>query len=220
MSQIEMCVEVTSRLNYLLALPKGYEDNKKRAPSDDGWPLVIFLHGAGERGDDLDQVKKHGIAKRLEEGLQIDAIVASPQCPADSWWTIELGALNGLLDHLLAGYRIDASRIYLTGLSMGGFGTWTWGLARQDTFAALAPICGGLAMPTPFVTQLATIPIWAFHGAKDPVVPLRSQSELVEALQAADGNIRFTVYPEAEHDSWTVTYEDPRFYEWLFAQSR
>jgi len=220
MTQIERSIEVTTRLNYLLSVPQEYGGSGQKAPSEGGWPLIIFLHGAGERGDDLARVKKHGIARRLEEGMILDAIVASPQCPTDSWWTNELIALNALLDHLLAAYAVDASRIYLTGLSMGGFGTWTWALSRLNTFAALAPICGGLAMPTPFVTQLTTTPIWAFHGAKDPVVPLASQSDLVEALQAADANIRFTVYPEAEHDSWTVTYEDPRFYEWLFAQSR
>jgi len=139
MSQMERSIEVTSRLNYLLAFPQGFEANKHGAPSHDGWPLIIFLHGAGERGADLEQVKKHGIAKRLEEGLQLDAIVASPQCPADSWWTIELSALNGLLDHLLATYTIDTNRIYLTGLSMGGFGTWTWALARQTPLRRWLP---------------------------------------------------------------------------------
>ena len=220
MPQQELSITVSSQLAYLFSLPAGYDPDGTGAPSENGWPLIIFLHGHGESGDDLSKVKTHGIPMRLDHDLTLNAIVASPQCPSGSWWSLELHALDALLDHLVDAYKVDKHRIYLTGLSMGGFGTWAWGIARPNTFAALAPVCGGLSMPRGFADALSETPIWAFHGAKDPVVPLSAQSELVEHLQAEGGNVRFTVYPEAEHDSWTATYANPRFFEWLLSQQR
>ncbi|HVU88905.1 MAG TPA: prolyl oligopeptidase family serine peptidase [Pirellulales bacterium] len=208
-ARLETQVPVT--LNYLLYLPKDYD--KK-----DAWPLVLFLHGAGERGDDLNLVKKHGPPKLIEEGKDLPFIVVSPQCPKDNSWTWQLRELTALVDDLTARYKVDKDRIYLTGLSMGGFGTWALAAYQPDRFAAIIPICGGGEML--MTRRLTQVPIWAFHGAKDPVVPLRRSEELVQALERAKGNVKLTVYPDALHDSWTATYDNPEVWEWLLAQKR
>lgn len=206
-------VTKTVALRYLLALPKGYGENK-----DQKWPLMLFLHGAGERGNDLNKVKVHGPAKLIEQGKEFPFIVVSPQCPADSWWTDQLDALMALLDEVQAKYAVDPDRVYLTGLSMGGFGSWALGCRYPNRFAAIVPICGGGEW---FLAErMKNVPVWAFHGAKDGVVPLRESQEMVDALKRAGGNVQLTVYPEANHDSWTETYNNPKLYEWLLSQRK
>ena len=204
----EKQVVKTLRLKYLLFLPQEYASHKQ-------WPLILFLHGAGERGDDLNMIKKHGIPKVVEERPDLPFITVSPQCPEESWWTEQTEALSALLDEIVNDYPVDRTRIYLTGLSMGGYGTWSLALREPERFAAIAPICGGLFGPAGVVSALKEMPIWAFHGAKDPVVPIEQQERLVRVLQECGGNIRFTVYPEAEHDSWTEPYNNPALYEWF-----
>jgi len=200
-------------LKYLLYLPKGYGENK-----DQKWPLMLFLHGAGERGNDVNKVKVHGPAKLVEQGKEFPFIIVSPQCPADSWWTDQLDALVALLDDVQAKYAVDTNRVYLTGLSMGGFGSWALGCRYPNRFAAIVPICGGGEW---FLAErLKNVPVWAFHGAKDNVVPLRESQEMVDALKRAGGNVQLTVYPEANHDSWTETYNNPKLYEWLLSQHK
>ena len=205
------------RLDYLLHLPKGYGVEGMHE-----WPLILFLHGAGERGTDLELVKKHGIAKITELGEDFPFIAVSPQCPPNSWWWQEIDALIGLLDEIVRTLAVDADRVYLTGLSMGGYGTWHLAVAQPDRFAAIAPICGGGLWYEGFperVSVLRHVPVWAFHGAKDPSVPLDESAKMVKALQTCGGNVRFTVYPEATHDSWTETYENPELYEWFLSHS-
>jgi len=204
----------TVRLNYLLFLPKGYEGSSRK------WPLILFLHGAGERGDDLALVQKHGIPKIVEQQPDFPFITVSPQCPEDAWWLSETAGLIRLLDNVVAKYAVDTKRIYLTGLSMGGYGTWHLAVEHPDRFAAIAPICGGFFGPPKFVCALKEIPVWAFHGAKDPVVPLEESEKLVKALRECDGNVRFTIYPEAGHDSWTEAYDDPELCAWFLGHSR
>jgi predicted peptidase len=203
------------RLRYLLSLPAGYA-----ADGDRRWPLILFLHGAGERGAALQKVKKHGIPRVVAEGRVADFpfIAAAPQCPAESRWTLHLEALTALLDDLQATYRVDPERIYLTGLSMGGFGTWALAAALPERFAAIAPICGGGDRSS--VRRLTHLPTWVFHGAADPIVPLTRSAEMVESLALAGGDVRFTVYSEARHDSWTRTYDDPDLYAWFLSHTR
>jgi predicted peptidase len=196
--------------NYLLYLPKGHDD------AQEPWPLLMFLHGAGERGNDLERVKLHGPAKLIDQGREFPFVVVSPQCPENRGWDIE--ALDALLDEIVATRHIDENRVYLTGLSMGGFGTWALAIAHPDRFAALAPICGGGA---PRLTrQIAHLPTWVFHGAKDETVPLKESENMVEALKGFGGNVKFTVYPEAGHDSWTEAYDNPELYEWFLTHRR
>jgi predicted peptidase len=196
-------------VHYLLYLPEDYADGAD-------WPLMLFLHGAGERGDSLDMVAVHGPPRLIREGRSFPFIVASPQLPAGQFW--HPGTLQVLLDDLVARYRVDEERIYVTGLSMGGFGTWALAMDRPERFAAIAPVCGGGDLAR--VCSLRALPAWAFHGAQDDVIPVRRSQELVDALDACGGTVRFTVYPEAGHDSWTETYANPELYDWLLQHRR
>lgn len=205
--------EITKHIHadYLLYLPPGYAPDGSRR-----WPLILFLHGAGERGSDLDIVKRTGLPKFLEKGGDYPFIAVSPQCPSDESWSAEV--LINLLDEVTGRYPVDPDRLYLTGLSMGGFGTWTLATEHPDRFAAIAPICGG-GRPS-MVDTIKHIPTWVFHGDRDRVVPLHRSEEMVEALKRAGGDVRFTVYPEAGHDSWTETYANPELYTWFLAHTR
>jgi len=200
-------------LEYLLFLPQDYgRDPEKK------WPLMLFLHGAGERGDSLGLVKKHGPPKIVGQRPDFLFIVVSPQCPAGSWWPDKLDDLSALLDEVEATYTIDNRRIYLTGLSMGGYGTWSLALDQPERFAAIVPICGD-GIPRP-ACRLKDLPVWAFHGAQDKVVPPEESEKMVAAIKRCGGSPRLTIYPDASHDSWTRTYDNPELYEWLLSQIR
>jgi len=197
-------------VRYLLYLPKGYPKIQKK------WPMILFLHGAGERGDDLEKVKLHGPPKLIESGKSYPFIILSPQCHKDQWWSNDV--LDALLRKVVKKYRIDQKRIYCTGLSMGGFGTWALAAEYPSRFAAIAPICGG--GDTTNASVLRDIPAWVFHGAKDRVVPLSRSQEMVDALKKEGADVKFTVYPDADHDSWTATYENPELYEWFLIHKK
>lgn len=202
-------------LKYWLSLPKGYASDTAKK-----WPLMLFLHGAGERGDDLEKVKKHGPPKLITAGADLPFIVVAPQCPADAWWesTAQVIALATLIDEIQASHRVDADRVYCTGISMGGYGTWRLACEYPRRFAAVVPICGG---GRPFLARaMKDVAAWVFHGAKDPVVPLSESEKMVEALKRAGGSVEFTVYPEALHDSWTETYDNPAVFDWLLKHRR
>ena len=189
------------------------------------WPAILFLHGAGESGDDIQKVKIHGPPKLAAAGKEFPFIVVSPQCPEGQRWDNDV--VLALLDEVTERYRVDRGRVYLTGLSMGGFGTWSLGLAHPGRFAAIAPICGGgdplallLADPKK-VNALKTLPVWAFHGAKDPVVKLEESQRMVDTLKKFGcKEVELKVYPEAQHDSWTETYNSPKVYDWFLAHRR
>ncbi len=197
------------QMGYLLYLPKDYDSKKS-------WPLVLFLHGAGERGTDLELVKVHGPPKLIAAGKDFPFIVVSPQCPKDRWW--ESVELTALLDTIVEKYKVDEDRVYVTGLSMGGFGTWRLAMFTPDRFAAIAPICGGGEKY--WAKQFANVPVWAFHGAKDTGIPLERSQVMVDELNKNKGNAKLTIYPEAGHDAWTETYNNPELYNWLLDQKR
>jgi len=207
--------EITKKvsLKYLLYLPTGYGEKK-----DQKWPLILFLHGAGERGSDVSLVKKHGPPKLIDQGKEFPFVVVSPQCPTNSWWPEQIDALTALLDDVQSKYAVDADRVYLTGLSMGGFGSWALACRYPERFAAVAPICGG--GDRYLVSRLKNVPVWVFHGAKDPVVPVQASTDMVEALKKVGGDVQLTIYPEAQHDSWTETYNNPKLYEWFLSHHR
>jgi predicted peptidase len=208
-SQFKKTIAVTAKLNYLLFLPESYGKDDKQ------WPLIMFLHGSGESGSDLSLVKKHGPPKIVETKRDFPFIVVSPQSARRGW---NADVLAALLDEIVLNYQVDRDRIYLTGLSMGGYGTWSLAAAYPEKFAAIVPICGGGSPED--APQLKDLPIWVFHGAKDDAVPLKRSEEMVEAIKAAGGKVKFTVYPEAGHDSWTAAYDDPELYAWLLQQKR
>ena len=200
---------VVMTIDYLLYLPKDYGKMQQT------WPLMIFLHGAGERGSDLNKVKVHGPPKLIERGKDLPFIVVSPQCPSGQWWPMKVETVMALIDEIVDKYDVDESRIYLTGLSMGGYGTWAIACSYPERFAAIVPICGG---GQPYLgSRLRDVPVWAFHGGKDPVVPVRESQRMVAVVNAAAGTAKLTVYPEAQHDSWTATYNNPELYEWLLS---
>jgi predicted peptidase len=211
-------VTKTNQFRFLLALPKDYSvaGGKK-------WPLVLFLHGAGERGTDVQKVAVHGPPKLVKEGREFPFILASPQCPEGQVWDTD--ALIGLVDTLQAQLAVDAKRTYVTGLSMGGYGTWALASKYPDRFAAVAPVCGGgeriRALLPSQREALKTLGVWAFHGGKDNVVAPSESERMVDAFKKAGvTDIQLTVYPEDGHDSWTHAYAEPTFYDWLLKHSR
>lgn len=197
--------------NYQLYLPEGYnKDTLTR------WPLMLFLHGSGESGDDITKVKVHGPPKLADNGKKLPFIIVSPQSPLPNGWDIE--TLYQLVQHIKMKYRVDEKREYCTGLSMGGFGTWAFAMKYPDEFAAIAPVCGG--GDTSNAWKLRNIAIWCFHGAKDDIVPPAGSENMVKATMRYNNNVRFTLYPDANHNSWDVTYDNDSLYTWMLAQSK
>jgi pimeloyl-ACP methyl ester carboxylesterase len=197
---------------YLTHVPQDYDADKTKK-----FPLIIFLHGSGERGNgNVDLLKVTGFPQYLEAHPEFPAVVVSPQCPYNHDWRPQM--VNDLLDDALAKYRVDPDRVYMTGLSMGGYGTWTYATFYPNRLAAMLPICGiGDAKD---VERIKGIPVWDFHGEVDDAVPIGPDRLCVEALKAAGGKVKFTTYPGVGHDSWTQTYNTPEIYTWLFAQAR
>ncbi len=198
---------------YLLYNPYPSSEAKKKKRER---PLLIFLHGRGERGNNLNLVKKHGPPK-IVETKDLPFIIASPQCPlTDLWWKPHVVA--GLVDELLLKYPVDPDKVYLTGLSQGGFGTWATAAQHPKKFAAIAPVCGG--GKTEWAKKFGLLPIWNFHGDADKVVPVGLSRIMVEAVEKAGGRIKYTEYPGVGHDSWTQTYRNDKLYDWLLSHSR
>jgi len=202
----------TLETGYLLSLPEGYkEDTAKR------WPLLIFLHGSGESGTDLEKVKSHGPPKLIEQGKKFPFIVVSPQADRAFGW--EPAVLYHLLLFIKQKFRADNSRIYLTGLSMGGYGTWNFAIEHREEFAAIAPICGG--GDSSRVWRLRGTPVWCFHGAKDNSVPHTESYNMINALKKYNpAEVKLTVYPDAGHDSWTETYNNDSLYTWFLSHQK
>jgi predicted peptidase len=212
---LSQTVQVKAELDYLLYIPEKLPASEKK------WPLMLFLHGAGERGSDLELVKRNGPPMLVAQGKEFPFIIASPQCPKNISWSNpeKIIALNALIDELVAHYPVDESRIYLTGLSMGGFGTWSLAATYPERFAAIAPICGGGNRME--ARRLVDMPTWVFHGAQDKVIPIDQSEKMVEALKKkGSSNVKFTVYPETGHNSWVEAYNNPELYEWFLAHAK
>jgi len=204
-----LAVQVTHAYDYLLYLPPGYRARKR-------WPLVMFFHGRGESGHDLNLVKRHALPRLIEEGRRFPFIVVAPQCPDTEWWNYP--ALETFVAAVAQKYRADPDRIYLTGLSMGGFATWALAQHRPERYAAVVPVCGG--GETRLAARLRDLPVWAFHGGRDRVIPPRRSREMVAGIKAAGGRPRLTIYPKVGHDSWTKTFATKQLYQWLLAHRR
>lgn len=193
---------------YLLHKPKGKE--KK--------PLIIFLHGSGEKGTDLEKVKTHGPFKYLKNN-DLDAFVLAPQCPQDVYWESE--SLYQLIQTVIKENNIDDSRIYLTGLSMGAWGAWNLAFAHPDMFAALVPIAGFVdRVPMLENCKIKNIPTRIFHGLLDDVVDVNYSIEIYKKLKKCSVDIELTIFDDANHDSWTRVYDDKAIYEWMLKQKQ
>jgi predicted peptidase len=199
------------------------------------YPLVLFLHGAGERGTNNAAQLKHGVTAILEGARKLGepCFLIAPQCPPNGWWApinrktmqadpagkpVLLDALLALTEEMAKTQPIDAKRFYVTGLSMGGYGTWSLLALVPDKIAAAIPICGG-GDPAQ-AAKFKDVPIWAFHGEADPTVPVKNTKDMIAALEQAGGKPKATYYPNVQHDSWTQTYADPAVIKWLFEQRR
>ncbi len=199
-------------IEYLQFLPQDYTSKKE-------WPLLLFLHGAGERGTDLEKVAVHGPPKLASQGELQQFIVIAPQCPEDDYWDSfrQQSNLIDLVHKIKKELKVDPNRIYVTGLSMGGFGTWQLAANLHSEIAAAVPICGGGSVTND--QFLVDMPIWNFHGAKDDIVPIELSQQMIDAIELLGGHPKFTIYPDANHDAWTKTYNNPEVYKWLLQQN-
>lgn len=204
------------------------------------WPVVLFLHGAGERGSDGLVQTEVGLGSALRRfNDRFPAVVVMPQCRKDVWWPADAMQAQALaaMEQAIKEFRGDRSRLYLTGLSMGGYGTWAMAAKHPGIFAALTPICGGVRLPErlkaempsaipadagdPYLyvaKKIGKTPVWIFHGGSDTVVPVEESRKMNESLQASGGQVKFTEYPEVGHNSWDKAYADPEWAKWLFSQ--
>lgn len=214
---------------YRLAAPEKTEEGKL-------YPLVLFLHGAGERGTDNEKQLKHGILSIITGSKKINepCFLIAPQCPEGQWWTDldkqklrpldakgsnpRLEAVLALVEEFAKTHPVDPKRFYVTGISMGGFGTWDLLGRVPQKIAAAIPICGG-GDPS-LVSRYQEVPIWAFHGGADTVVPVAATTDMIEALEKAGAKPKVTIYPKVDHDSWTMTYDNPEVIRWLFSQKQ
>lgn len=193
--------------NYLLYIPDTYNSEKTYK-----WPVVIFLHGLGEMGSDINVLRNSGLAE-VVNGKPF--VMIAPQC-LSGWWNPQY--LDMVYKEVLASYHVDPSRVYLTGLSMGGFGTWDWSSAHPEQFAAIIPICGGGDVNR--MPALKNMPAWVFHSADDPIVNVENSRVLVKALKALGSPVLYTEYPTGGHDAWTRTYANADVYTWLLKQHK
>ena len=202
---------VRHTLDYYLYLPEGYEDR-------DDWPLVVFLHGGGEAGDDLSLVAKHGPPAMVAAGRAFPFVLLAPQSPHRSrMWDDE--AVLSLIDETLETRRVDPNKVVVTGLSRGGMATWRLGMQHPERFAGLVPIAGG-GLPV-YAFRLKDVPVWAFYGAKDEAVALDDARRVADRLAAEGGDVEITIYPEADHvGTWEAAYADPRLWAWIAERER
>lgn len=197
-------------VDYLFYQPSELEENQKP-------PLLLFLHGGGESGDDLSRVLTHGPPKRIAEGHRYPMIVVSPLNPdKKGFWDED--RLARFLDELLPSINFDEERVYLAGMSRGAYGGYRLVMENPDRFAAMVALCG--AAPSPYAGWLGKIPVWIIHGEKDPVIPVSESQRMAEALREKGGNVRLTLHPESEHDVWTQTFEGTGVEEWLLQHKR
>jgi len=200
----------TVRLQYLLALPDNYA-----SASDRRFPLVLFLHGGGESGNDLELLKKHGLPKLVAEGRKFPFVLLSPQNSGPRKF-FDCEAIMALLDHIIATHRIDPKRVYVTGMSRGGYGAWSLAIQNPGRFAALAPVCG--STPSGYGPWLDQTPIWVFHGTRDDSIPVHESIQMVEELRRTNPNVKLTLYEDVGHNAWEKAYADPALYEWMLQQ--
>lgn len=221
------------RVPYQILYPIGFDSTVQ-------YPLVVFLHGSGERGDDNTKQLTHGSKLFLDNMESYPAIVIFPQCPVNDYWsTVErketdtglrftfldqippnpsLNTVIDLIDVMLKVSYVDNERLYVTGLSMGGMGVFELLALIPEKIAAAAPICGGGISEA--ADRMISVPVWAFHGAKDDVVHPRYSVNMVKAIQHAGGIAKITIYPNANHNAWDRTFADPEYLQWLFSKRR
>ncbi len=205
----DFSTDVTIRYSYQYVLHKPAVSKQKK-------PLIIFLHGSGEKGTDIEKVKVHGPLKYLKTA-SLDAFILAPQCPETAYWESE--SLHQLIQKIIQENNIDTSKIYLTGLSMGAWGAWNLAIAHPETFAALVPIAGFVdRVPMIENCKLQHIPIKIYHGLMDDVVSVDYSVAIYKRLKQCNTNIELIIFDDANHDSWSRVYDDVQMYNWMFKQ--
>ena len=208
---------VTSRqlkIAYRAYFPENYDLNSEKMP------IVFFLHGVGERGNDLDLVEVHGIPKLIKNGKNFPFITVAPQCPLFEWWSKPemIISLVSLVEKTIKKFRVDESRVYLTGLSMGGYGSIALANERVDLFAAMIAVCGGADFDN--FKNLKCLPIWLLHGSEDETHPASNSEKIYNQLKGINPEINLTIYDGVGHNSWDITYENDDIYDWLLSKTK
>ena len=197
---------------YAQYLPKDFNENQK-------YPLVLFLHGAGERGEDLDVACRHGFMKHVRESdAEYPFMIVAPQCPYEKYWGCYTESLLAFLDYICETLPVDTDRIYLTGLSMGGTGTWMLAMAAPERFAAIAPVCGsGISW---YGVALKDIPIFIYHGDCDDTVPIDDSIAMVKSVNQCGGNAQIKILYGVKHNAWNAAYRGDELYTWLLSHKK
>lgn len=201
--------ETFYNFNYVKYLPKDYDETKK-------YPLVFFLHGAGERGDDLDVAMRHGFMKHVrEEGKEYPFIFVAPQCPEGKYWGCYTESLIAFLDFICSSLPVNEEQIYLTGLSMGGTGTWMLAMADSERFAAIAPVCGsGIYW---YGCALVDTPVYMYHGDCDEIVPIQESISMLKSINKQGGNAQLKICYGVGHNAWDMAYAGDELSNWLLS---
>ena len=205
--------EQLTNLDYLIQLPHGYDEETNR-----WWPLVFYLHGIGESGHDLTKVLRFGPPRLVAQGKDLPCIVVSPQLPPGYFWFRESNLALAILDEVMRSNRVDQTRVCITGNSMGAFGAIVMAAREPERFASLVPICGGVDYVDSL--RLHDVPIWAFHGEQDPIIPVAESRRLVRLVNEIGGHARLTIYPDLGHNCWDRAYDDPALWDWILAQKK
>lgn len=209
----EQEVITKENFSYYLYYPEDYDET-----GDKKFPLLLFLHGGGEAGNELETVKRNGPPRLIAKGKKFPFLILAPQNPHKKmWW--DTRAVKQLLDTIIENNHVDKNRIYLTGLSRGGGAAWEMAVQYPNTFAALAVVCG--MTPVPYASWIdKNMPIWVFHGTEDESIPISESDEMVKKLREMDYDVRYTKYKGVGHDSWVKAYDTETLYDWLVAQKR
>jgi len=202
-----------NEMHYLVQLPRGYHDDTNRL-----WPLVFYLHGVSESGKDLEKVLRFGPPKIVAEGKELPCIIVSPQVPRGYFWFRESSWTLEILEKVMRDYRVDRQRVHATGNSMGAFGAVLLVAREPQLFASCVPVCGGVDYMDSL--RLRDVPMWAFHGADDPIIPVEESKRMVEQVNKIGGHAKLTIYPGVGHNSWDRAYDDPELWKWMLAQKR
>ncbi len=197
-------------LHYTVRYPDGFDHTKP-------YPVILFLHGAGSRWSSLETLEGNSISKYANANPDFPFVLVMPLCTEETWFDL-WAQLKALVMQLQNTPWIDPTRFYLSGNSMGGYGTWQLAISMPEAFAAIVPVCGGGMYWD--AGRLKNIPVWAFHGGKDPLVLPEESQKMVERINSAGGNAKLTVYPENAHDAWTDTYSNPEVYAWLLQHTK
>ena len=201
--------DIFEGMQYAVRFPENYNEGEQ-------YPILFFLHGAGTRGNDINNILTHSFLRRPEKWQDFKFIIVAPLCHNNTWFD-HFETLKRFALFIAEQPYADKSRIYLTGNSMGGYGTWQLAMSMPELFAAIAPLCGGGMYWN--AGRLANVPVWAFHGARDKSVFVEESIKMVNAVNKRGGNARLTIYPENGHNCWSDTYANPALYTWFLTHT-